>query len=211
VADILYVEGVQKMVQTVLAEFGTIDVLVNIVGTAVRKSFMDMTEEEWDMDQRGNLKYVWLNSRAVAKVMIDQKKKGSIVHISTVGSVTAAPPYPAYAAAKAGLNELTKTMAVELGPYNIRVNSVIMGATLTPLIIEREKGIPTEKLAARNQAVLALGRVADPDEIGGVVLFLASDLSSFVTGHDLVADGGSLIMQSNFMEIMNKQIRINQQ
>jgi NAD(P)-dependent dehydrogenase (short-subunit alcohol dehydrogenase family) len=193
VADILHPEGVEKMVQAVLAEFGTIDILVNIIGHIVRKPVLEITEEDWDLDLQGNLKYVWLNAKAVAKVMIDQKKKGSIINIASMSGTTASPVSISYGAAKAGLIQMTKTLAIVLGAYNIRVNCVTPGGTRTPGTIEREKHIPIEQILARNKTLNALGRMADPDEIAGGVLYLASDLSSYVTGQSLIADGGSMV------------------
>ena len=192
VANVIYAEGVEKMVQAVLKEFGTIDVLVNIIGHIVRKPIMELTEEEWDMDERGNLKYAWLNGRAVAKVMIDQKKKGSIINIASMSGVAPSPVSISYGAAKAGLLHMTKTMATVFGVHNIRVNCVTPGGTRTPEAIEREKDTPIEQILARNKTLNALGRMAEPDEIAGAVLFLASDLGSYVTGQSLVADGGSM-------------------
>jgi NAD(P)-dependent dehydrogenase (short-subunit alcohol dehydrogenase family) len=195
-ADVLSEAGVDRMIKAVLAEFGTIDILVNIIGNATWKPVFQMTEEEWDLDHHRNLKYVWLNAKAAAKMMIDQEKKGCIINISSMSGTTASPGCMAYGAAKAGLIQLTKSMAIAWGEYGIRVNCVTAGGTRTPRVIQREKDIPAEKLQARNKTLNALGRMAETEEIAGAILCLASDLCSYVTGQSLQVDGGSMIESS---------------
>jgi len=193
VGDMLYREGIDSMVKAVLAEFGTIDILVSVLGATVWTSALEMTEEEWDLDFRRNLKYVWLGAKAVAQVMIDQKKKGSIVSIASISGTTASTSHMALGAAKAALMQVTKTLAVEWGPYNIRVNAVAPGLTLTPRVKGHRKDIPLEKQQASDRELIPLGRGAEPMEQATAVLFLASDLASYVTGQTLIVDGGVML------------------
>ncbi|MFC1919320.1 SDR family NAD(P)-dependent oxidoreductase [Chloroflexota bacterium] len=188
VADVTDSKQINKVVDEVLKEFSHIDVLVNIIGMARWISALDMTEDIWDDQLNLNLKYVWLTSRAVAKVMIEQSRKGSIVNIASLDGVAASPMHAAYGAAKSGLIGLTRSLAIEWASYQIRVNAIAPGAIMTPRVVEILKNKPEQEEAQRLD--IPLGRWGEPEDIAGIVLGLASDLFSYVTGQTLIADGG---------------------
>lgn len=193
VADVRESRQVDSAVQAALGEFGQIDVLVNIIGLASWAPALDMSEEVWDADLVLNLKYVWLCSRAVAKVMVEQGKKGSIINTCSISGMTAAPSHAAYGSAKAGLVGLTRSLAVEWARYYIRVNAIAPGSMKTPRIMEMIKSAPEIEEAQAKR--VPLGRWGTTEDIAGAALFLASDLSDYITGQTIVVDGGFLISQ----------------
>jgi NAD(P)-dependent dehydrogenase (short-subunit alcohol dehydrogenase family) len=177
---------IAPLVETVLSRHGVVDVLVNNAGTAVRQSAVEATPDVWDRLLAANLKGVFFLTQAVGRAMIE-RRAGAVVNIGSVTLAVARRELGAYGATKAGLAQLTRTLALEWAPYNVRVNCVAPGYVRTPL---------TEPLFARPgfldevRAWTPLGRVADPSEIAWPVLFLASDLASFITGQTLFVDGG---------------------
>jgi len=193
IADVRKSQQVDRIVETTLDKFGRIDVLVNIIGLASWAPSIDMAEEVWDADLTLNLKYVWLCSRAVARVMVEQRRKGSIVNIGSISGMTAAPSHAAYGAAKAGIVGLTRSLAVEWARYYIRVNTVAPGSMKTPRIVEMLSGAPEIEEAQRKRIPLA--RWGTTEDIAKAVLFFASDLSDYVTGQTLTVDGGFLFTQ----------------
>jgi 2-deoxy-D-gluconate 3-dehydrogenase len=193
VADVRESQQVDAAVRAAVDEFGQIDILVNIIGLASWSPALDMSEDVWDADLTLNLKYVWLCSRSVARVMIEQGNKGSIVNTCSISGMTAAPLHAAYGAAKAGLVGLTRSLAVEWARHRIRVNAVAPGSMKTPRIVEMIKDAPEVEEAQRVR--VPLGRWGTTEDVAGVVLFLASDLSDYVTGQTIVVDGGFLVSQ----------------
>jgi NAD(P)-dependent dehydrogenase (short-subunit alcohol dehydrogenase family) len=167
--------------------------MVNIIGLASWASAVDMLEEVWDADLTLNLKYVWLCSRAAARVMIEQKRKGSIVNIGSISGMTAAPSHAAYGAAKAGIVGLTRSLAVEWARNYIRVNTVAPGSMKTPRIVEMLSGAPDIEEAQRKR--IPLGRWGTTEDIAKAVLFFASDLSDYITGQTVTVDGAFLLTQ----------------
>ena len=184
--DVMQKAALDNLVQKTMAEFGAIDILVNNAGTAVRKSVLEHTEEDWDKVIDTNLTSYFLCSRAVAKIMTEQKR-GNIISIASVRGIRGAPGRIGYNVSKAGVIMLTRVLALEFASDNIRVNAIAPGWIKTemtaPLMNDPE---------ARKEidATIPIGRWAEPDEMANVALFLASDMSSYVTGHTLVADGG---------------------
>ncbi len=193
IADVRESRQVESIVQAALGEYGQIDILVNIIGLASWAPALDMSEEVWDADLVLNLKYVWLCSRAVARVMVEQGRKGSIINICSISGMTAAPSHAAYGSAKAGLVGLTRSLAVEWARYYIRVNAIAPGSMKTPRIMDMIKAAPEIDEAQANR--VPLGRWGTTEDVAGAVLFLASDLSDYVTGQTIVVDGGFLISQ----------------
>jgi NAD(P)-dependent dehydrogenase (short-subunit alcohol dehydrogenase family) len=193
IADVRESRQVDSVVQAALGEFGQIDILVNIIGLASWAPALDMSEEVWDADLVLNLKYVWLCSRAVARVMVEQGGKGSIINTCSISGMTAAPSHAAYGSAKAGLVGLTRSLAVEWARYYIRVNAIAPGSMKTPRIMDMIKAAPEIEEAQANR--VPLGRWGTTEDVAGAVLFLASDLSDYVTGQTIVVDGGFLISQ----------------
>ncbi|GAD49825.1 3-oxoacyl-[acyl-carrier-protein] reductase [Caenibius tardaugens NBRC 16725] len=185
VADILDEESVRRAVTEAEAKLGGLDILVTIVGQALFKPLIDVTLDEWDSEQARNLRYFFVTARAVAQSMIARDVQGSIVCISSIDGVVGAPMHAAYGAAKAGLVHLVKSMAAEWGRNGIRVNSVAPGVITTPRLPETP-----QSLAMVEQSVIPLGRPGTTNEIAGAALFLASGLSSYVTGHTIMVDGG---------------------
>lgn len=173
-------------VERLLAAHGTIDVLVNNAGTARREPAARLGVEAWDAMFDVNLKGLFFFTQAVARPMLD-RRTGAIVNIGSVAEDRARRELAGYAASKGGVRMLTRALAVEWAEHNVRVNCVAPGYVLTPLtapVFERP-GF-REEVAARTP----MRRVAEPREIAGPVLFLASDLASFVTGQTLFVDGG---------------------
>lgn len=186
-ADVSRKADVDNLIQRAMDEFGTIDVLVNNAGMSSGTPFLEMAEDEWDSVVDVHLKGCYLCTQAVARIMVEQKK-GNIINIASVEGLRSvrrtANPYPA---AKAGIMLLTRGLAWELGPYNIRVNVIAPGAIRTEMLRDAWSDPVALKVF---EAMIPLGRMAEPSEIANVALFLASEASGFVTGHTLVVDAG---------------------
>jgi NAD(P)-dependent dehydrogenase (short-subunit alcohol dehydrogenase family) len=188
VTDLTVNEQLENLVETTLMEFGRIDILVNNAARSFLRSLLDLREDGWDKVFNTNVKAVWLLSRAVARKMVEQKS-GSIINITTVGAEKAELGMAAYGCSKAALKMLTRCMAREWAQYGIRVNAVGPGLTRTDF----SKPIWSNPEMARHVAsVIPMGRLAEPEEIVGSVLFLASDAANFITGHSIYVDGGTL-------------------
>jgi NAD(P)-dependent dehydrogenase (short-subunit alcohol dehydrogenase family) len=185
VADILDEASVRKAVADAEQALDGLDILVTIVGQALFKPLLDISLDEWDHDQSRNLRYFFVTARAVASSMVARDTPGSMICVGSVDGMVGAPGHGAYGAAKAGLMHLVKTMAAEWGRNGIRVNAVAPGSITTPRLPETE-----QSRLLMEQSVIPLGRPGTTREVGGAVLFLASDLSSYVTGHTLMVDGG---------------------
>jgi cyclopentanol dehydrogenase len=165
-------------------EFGGLDVLVNNAGILNVKGVGDTSEEEWDAVINVNQKGVWLGTKAAAAAM-KKRGAGSIINISSIYGLIGSGGSAAYHASKGAVRLLTKTAAVEYAPFNIRVNSVHPGVIKTPMT-----DIFAEKDLDAIAALAPMKRAARPEEVGYVVLFLATDEASFVTGAEYVVDGG---------------------
>lgn len=196
-ADAWDADQVDRTVKATLAEFGGIDVLVNDVGLSTVVASEDLTEETWDSDMLHNLKYAWRYCKAVAKVMMEKGRKGSIVNIGSMSGVTAAPYHCSYGAAKAALFSVTRTLAVEWGEHGIRINCVAPGSIYTPRI-EEFFSEDSDFVVQQSQRV-PLGRWGRPEDIAGAVVFLASDLCPYITGQTIVVDGAFLLNQLKAM------------
>ncbi|OGQ18208.1 MAG: short-chain dehydrogenase [Deltaproteobacteria bacterium RIFCSPHIGHO2_02_FULL_60_17] len=184
VCDVSSAASVEGMVKTVVQKWGGVDILVNNAAWTDRKTILDLTEEEWDKVMNISLKSVFLCTKFAARVMVDQKRRGRIVNISSTSGHTGRKDATAYTAAKAAILNLTRSLAVQLSPYGIRVNSV------TPNRIGSPVG---EDLVPENRYVSNLvGRRGVPQDIANAVLFLASDEADFITAADLLVDGGAM-------------------
>jgi len=186
--DVRLNEQVTNLMEKTVAEFERIDILVNNAGGTFVAPTMELSEGGWDAVIRENVKSVFLCSKAAAKVMIEQKK-GNIISIASIAGLRAYLDNIAYGTAKAGIINLTKTLSVDLAPYNIRVNAIAPGYIVTPGILQFQKDMPTERMQ-RRLTLTPLGRLGQPEDIVGGVIYLASDASSYVTGQTLVIDGG---------------------
>ena len=188
--DVNILGQVQQMMYKTLEEFGTIDILVNNAGGTTPEMDMpygEMSETIWDSVVDLNLKSVFLCSQTVAKPMM-LKKKGNIVNISSWLAFVPSPGCLPYGAAKAGVNSITRTLARDLGPYNIRVNAIAPGIIPTGRFSEGT-GAKSEGLELKRKAV-PMGRLGTPEDIGWAVVFFASDAAAYITGQVLSIDGG---------------------
>jgi NAD(P)-dependent dehydrogenase (short-subunit alcohol dehydrogenase family) len=185
--DVTSPQQCEDLVDVTLREFGHVDILVNNAGGAQTKSLMKWTEEEWHNVVALNLGSVWFLSRAAAAPMLEQGK-GSIVNISSGASLLAMPQAAPYGAAKAGVNNLTGSMASAWTRKGVRVNTIAVGAVRAATLLEDAEryGLDPEAIGMTN----ASGRLGEPEEIGYGVLFFASDASSFCSGQTLYMHGG---------------------
>jgi NAD(P)-dependent dehydrogenase (short-subunit alcohol dehydrogenase family) len=186
-SDVTSAEACQSLVDKALAELGRVDILVNNAGGAETKSLSKWTEDEWLQVLALNLGSVWHLSRAASKPMLGQGK-GAIVNISSGASLLAMPQAAPYAAAKAGVNNLTGSMASAWTRRGVRVNAIAVGAVRAATLLDdlARYGIDAETMGETNAA----GRLGEPEEIGHGVLFFASDASSFCSGQTLYMHGG---------------------
>jgi len=185
--DVTDADACQRLVAAALAELGRVDVLVNNAGGAGTKPISTWTDEEWQQVVALNLGSVWHLSRAAAKPMLAQGK-GAIVNISSGASLLAMPQAAPYAAAKAGVNNLTGSLAAAWTGRGVRVNAIAVGAVRAASLVDdlARYGLDAEAMGATN----ASGRLGEPEEIGYGVLFFASDASSFCSGQTLYMHGG---------------------
>jgi len=184
---------VDEMIAATLKKWGKLDILVNNAGICQFKPFLELTEEEWDKALDINLKGYFLCAQAAAKEMIRQKS-GIIINIASVAMGQQGVGFPTlahYSASKGGIAAMSETLALELAPYNIRVNAIAPGAIDTPMVDPLRADSKTmEGTIAR----IPLRRMGKAEEVSNVVLFLASDESSYMTGSTVVVDGGWLSM-----------------
>ena len=188
--DVSSLGSCQEMASQAMRHFGRIDGLINnaaIFATIPisRVGFQDISEEEFDRTMTVNVKGVWLCCRAVAPAM-QQRKQGSIVNISSSTVLSGPATRIHYVASKAAVMGFSRVLARELGPDNVRVNTIAPGSTLS----EDDPDEATVKMRERSAAGRALARVQRPDDLVGTAVYLLSDLSSFVTGQMIVVGGG---------------------
>lgn len=186
-ADVSSKAQVDSMFDALLERFGTIDVLVNNAGDIyAARHFLEGDEAWWDHVLGVNLKGAFLCSLRAAHVMA-RKRSGNIIHMSSGGATRAHRGNVAYDASKGGIEAMTRAMALDLAPYNVRVNAIVPG-----LIRTYEIG---EDLAAERGQVVPLGRLGDAEELAGPTVFLATDDARYITGTCLTVDGGVLVQQ----------------
>ena len=200
VVDVRHPEHVQRMTQATLKAYGQVNILVNNVGAhpTAMKPFVESTEDEWDSMYHINLRQVFLCTKAVAPHLIQQSRGGSIINVSTIEAFRALPQMAAYVAFKGGITQFTKALALELGQYQIRVNA------LAPEQVSNSLGTPGRNVLPFAQGKAKpdwerlgpywypIGRDGTADDMAGAAVFLASDLSQYVTGTTIHLDGGSL-------------------
>jgi len=188
-ADISKMEDIKGLVDRAVKEFEKIDFLFNNAGIIRRNPSEDFLEKDWDEVIDINLKGPFFLAQAVARVMISQERKGKIINTSSLIAVQGGKRVPAYAASKGGLAQVTKSMANDWAKYDILVNAIGPGWVNTELTepLRQDKERFTE-ITGR----IPLGRWADPEDLAGAAVFLASDASNYITGQTIFIDGGWL-------------------
>jgi glucose 1-dehydrogenase len=186
-ADVSKAAEVQAMVDATVKELGTVDVLVNNAGLERSVPFLDIDEATWDLMLDVDLKGAFFCAQACGRVMRDSGHGGSIVNISSIHEDVPFPGFTPYCAAKGGLRMMMRNAAIELAPYNIRVNNVAPGAIATPINADT---LNHPERVAMLKMIVPLMRMGKPEEVAEVALFLASDRSSYVTGSTYYVDGG---------------------
>jgi NAD(P)-dependent dehydrogenase (short-subunit alcohol dehydrogenase family) len=190
-ADVRMRDQVERTVDQVVGQFGHIHVLVNNAGAHEKMPFWDETEALWERMYKINVLGTVLPSQAVVRHMKDAGG-GVIVHVASKAGVVGEPGHAAYSASKGAVIALTRGMAVELAPYNIRVNAICPGPVLTDMLLEAVPSLPEREALA---ASAPLGRVGLPEDIASAVLFLASAASDWCTGQALSIDGGLSVLK----------------
>lgn len=202
--DVSDESSASRLAQAAIDQYGTIDILVNNAGVCLLGDFLTCSNDDLDYHLDINIKGVWNMTKAVAPYMVE-KEAGKIVIMSSVtGDMVADPGEVAYATSKAALVGFTKAMARELADYNITVNAICPGYVRTPMV---------EKMAAQSCAenpesvidgmasAIPLKRLAQPEEVGELAAFLSSDESSYITGTQIVIDGGSTLPETSTIGI----------
>jgi NAD(P)-dependent dehydrogenase (short-subunit alcohol dehydrogenase family) len=188
VADVSTDEGIAATMEQVRRTKGRLHGLANVAGGAAPSTWMRATRttrSDWHALFNQNLETMFFMSQAVAAELREKKLPGSIVSVSSISGMNTAPYHLAYGAAKAAIVAVTRTLAVELALDNIRVNAIAPGTTITP-----GSGAYIDEDAERDRRAVAMGRRAQPEEQAGALLFLLSDLSSYITGQTILVDGG---------------------
>jgi glucose 1-dehydrogenase len=191
-ADVSRVADLQKLIDAAVAQFGRIDVMVNNAGVETRTSVLETTEAQYEKVLSINLKSAFFGTQIAAKQMIKQGGGGRIINVTSVHEDWPMPGNTAYCVSKGGMRMLTRTAGVELAPHGVLVVGVGPGAVATPINLSTMKD---PVLMTKLDSAIPLGRMAQPEEIASVVVFLAGDGASYLTATTIFADGG--IMQSS--------------
>ena len=188
----MQIEQVQALADQAFADMGALSCWVSNAGGAddrVPRTFLEMPERQWDFQLNLNLKAVWTGAQAAGNIMKDNGG-GTIINISSQAANRASPHNGPYAVAKSGVNNLTQTLAVEMAPLGIRVNSVSPGPIPTEVFLEFFNASEDDIPALGKQLGVPLGRLGTPEDIAPAVVYLASDASSWMTGQDIKVNGG---------------------
>lgn len=186
-ADVSQYQQAVGLIQQTVEHFNRLDIMVNNAGMEIHNGFLDVTEEQWDRVLSVDLKGAFFCAQAAAREMVKRKTPGRIINISSVHEDIPMPKNAPYCCAKGGLRMMTRTICLELAPYNITVNNIAPGAVDTP--IDADVKADPEKMNAL-LAEIPLHRMGQPEEIGELALYLASDASAYVTGSTFIIDGG---------------------
>ena len=186
-ADVSDYQQVTGLIQQAIEHFKGLDILVNNAGVTIRSAFLDITEQQWDHILSVDLKGAFFCAQAAAREMVKRKTGGRIINISSVHENLALPENAPYACAKGGLRMMTRTICLELAPYNITVNNIAPGAIDTPINAE-VKSDPA-KLAMLLKGI-PFHRMGQPEEIAELALYLTSDAAGYITGSTFIVDGG---------------------
>jgi glucose 1-dehydrogenase len=191
-ADVSKVADLQRLVDAAVSNFGRLDVMVNNAGIETRSSVLDTTEDQYDKVLAINLKSAFFGTQLAAKQMITQGGGGRIINMTSVHEDWPMPGNTPYCLSKGGMRMLTRTAGLELAPHGILVTGVGPGAVDTPI---NASTVSNPELLAKLNASIPIGRLAEPEEIGSVVAFLAGPGASYITATTIFTDGG--IMQSS--------------
>ncbi len=187
--DVTKKEDRDNLVEKTMNEFSAIDILVNDAGMVFERTLIETEEDDWDDMLNLNLKSYHLCSQAVGRIMVKQKR-GNIINIASSDAHNPEPHIGAYAVSKVGVVMFTKVLAKELASYNIRVNAISPGWIKTPM---SDPFFEDKVYLKESVARIPVGRLGEPEDIGNVALFLASDLASYVTGAIVIVDGGFIL------------------
>ena len=187
VTDVRDREQVNAALEQTAAELGPVTILVNNAGGVFFSQLLETSENGWDALYKANLRHVLLCTQLVARRLVADRLPGSIINLTSIEGARAAPGYAAYAAAKAGVINYTKTAAFELAPHGIRVNAIAPDLTVTEGLMR----LSPEGLGPEVSHAIPLGRPGHVNEIASTAVFLASEMSSYITGQTLHVDGGT--------------------
>ena len=187
VVDVRDSEQVDAALQRTVDELGEVSILVNNAGGVFKSPLLETTENGWDALYKSNLRHVLLCTQRVTRRLVAAGLPGSVINVTSIEGVRAAPGYAAYAAAKAGVINYTKTAALELAPHHIRVNALAPDLTLTEGLIALSGGSMKDDDAPG----IPMNRPGHVDEMAGAAVFLASEMSSYITGQTIHVDGGT--------------------
>ena len=187
VADVSKENDVKNLVKKTVEKFGKLDIMVNNAGILVSGTVTTLTEKDWDRQMDVNLKGVFFGTKYSIEQILKQGKGGRIINISSIAGLVGFPGISAYCASKGGVTELTREVALDCAKDGITVNAIDPGVIVTDMTKGMLDDPATKKMLLENTPV---GRCGQPEDIGNAAVFLALDESSFITGHNLVVDGG---------------------
>ncbi len=188
-ADTSDPEAVEAMYQVISEKYGYLDILVNNAAVLTRKPFLELTVGEWDLLMETNARGYFLNMQKGAELMIP-RGKGRIINISSISQYEAAVGRTHYCASKGAIGMLTKSSALELAPYRITVNAILPGSIHTDF---NKDVLSNKEFYKKCQEGIPLGRLGKPEDIAGAAVFLASEEASYITGAEILIDGGKLL------------------
>jgi len=186
-ADVSKTPNVVKLINDAIAVYGQLDILVNNAGVEKNNDFWNVTEEEYDFVMDTNLKGVFFGTQAFVKYCKDKQREGVVINMSSVHEEIIFPHFAAYCASKGGLKMLTRNLATELAPLNIRINNVAPGAIATPI---NKKLLENPEQLAGVLDNIPMKKMGTPEDVAALVAFLASDDAKYVTGSTYFVDGG---------------------
>ena len=186
-ADISQVKGVNDLITQAIQTYSRLDILVNNAGVEKNHNFWEVTEADFDLVMDTNLKGVFFGTQAFVKHCIDSKVAGVVVNMSSVHEEIVFPHFAPYCASKGALKMLTRNLATELAPFNIRVNNVAPGAIATPI---NKSLLNDEEKLGKLLENIPMKKLGTPEDVAGIVAFLASDDAKYVTGSTYFVDGG---------------------